>query len=148
MIAVDNPIVIPESHVRHERRRDLRVLRRRHRHRLRARLVALAASRLGAPYVWGATGPWAFDCSGLTQWAYRHIGRHIPRTTWQQRYVGKTVPASQVRRGDLVFSYGDEHVAIYAGHGRVVVAPRTGDVVRREPLAWLPVSRIKRLIRR
>ncbi len=118
----------------------------RERKRLRARVVRWAASRIGMPYVYGASGPRAFDCSGLVVWAYSHIGRALPRTTWVQRSVGVAVSGGY-RRGDLVFAYGDSHVAIYAGHGFVIVAPRAGDVVKREPISWLrPFSHVRRLI--
>jgi cell wall-associated NlpC family hydrolase len=99
------------------------------------------------PYVWGATGPAAFDCSGLVQWSYTRIRRYVPRTTWSQRYAGGPV-RGHLRRGDLVFAYGDSHVAIYAGHGTVIVSPRAGDVVKREPIWMLPVSATRRIIRR
>ena len=136
------------AHAAHHRRRPpLRVRRARHRRHLRARVVAWAASRIGMPYVWGATGPAAFDCSGLVQWSYRRIGRWLPRTTWSQRYAGGAVHGP-LRRGDLVLSYADSHVAIYAGHGTVIVAPHTGDVVKREPLTALAVSGVRRIIRR
>lgn len=118
------------------------------RKRLRARVVRWAASRIGMPYVWGATGPRAFDCSGLVQWAYSHVGRALPRTTSFQRYAGVSV-SGPLRRGDLVLAYGDSHVAIYAGHGMVIVAPHTGTVVQRQPLSWLaPFSHVRRLIHR
>lgn len=65
--------------------------------------VHAALSRLGRPYVWGATGPNQFDCSGLVQWAYAQAGVHLDRTTYQQINEGIPVPRSQVRPGDLVF---------------------------------------------
>jgi cell wall-associated NlpC family hydrolase len=99
------------------------------------------------PYVYGAAGPRAFDCSGLVQWSYTHVGRLLPRTTWGQRLAGVAV-RGPLRRGDLVLAYGDSHVAIYAGHGNVIVAPHSGDVVKREPLSWLPVSAARRIIHR
>lgn len=120
------------------------------RHRKRARVVRTAASRQGFPYVFGAAGPFAFDCSGLVQWVYRaSLSLNLPRTTWLQSSLGKNVLGRRLRRGDLVFAYGDSHVAIYAGHGSVIAAPRAGDVVKREPIAWLrPISSARRLIRR
>lgn len=118
------------------------------RKRLRARVVRWAASRIGTPYVWGATGPRAFDCSGLVQWAYAHVHLLLPRTTSLQRYAGIPV-RGPMHRGDLVLAYGDSHVAIYAGHGTVIVAPHTGTVVQRQPISWLaPFSHVRRLIHR
>ncbi len=67
--------------------------------------VHAALSRLGRPYVWGATGPNQFDCSGLVQWAYAQAGVHLDRTTYQQINEGIPVPRSQVRPGDLVFPH-------------------------------------------
>ncbi len=87
-------------------------------------------------YVWGATGPTTFDCSGLTQWAYAQAGVSIPRTSRQQ-YAGlPKVPLDQLQPGDLVFyANGSDpstihHVALYLGGGKVLHAPHTGDVVR------------------
>ena len=102
-----------------------------------ARAIAAARSRLGAPYVWGAAGPTSFDCSGLTQWAYRQAGLVIPRTSRQQ-YAGLPhVPLDQLAPGDLVFYATDvsnpatiHHVGMYLGAGLSVYAPETGDVVK------------------
>jgi cell wall-associated NlpC family hydrolase len=102
-----------------------------------ARAIAAARSRLGAPYVWGATGPSSFDCSGLTQWAYRQAGLVIPRTSRQQ-YAGLPhVPLDQLAPGDLVFYATDvsdpstiHHVGMYLGGGLSIYAPETGDVVK------------------
>jgi cell wall-associated NlpC family hydrolase len=101
------------------------------------RAIAAARTRLGAPYVWGATGPSAFDCSGLTQWAYRQAGVVIPRTSRQQ-YAGLPhVPLDQLAPGDLVFYATDvnnpatiHHVGMYLGGGLSIYAPETGDVVK------------------
>ena len=67
--------------------------------------VRAALSRLGRPYVWGATGPNQFDCSGLVQWAYAQAGIHLDRTTYQEINDGIPVPRSQVRPGDLIFPH-------------------------------------------
>lgn len=96
----------------------------------RARIVVRAAlSRLGRPYVWGATGPNQFDCSGLVQWAYARAGIHLDRTTYQQIHEGVPVPRSQVRPGDLVFPHPG-HVQIAIGNNLVVEAPYSGASVR------------------
>lgn len=95
--------------------------------------VRAALSRLGRPYVWGATGPDQFDCSGLTQWSYARAGIHLDRTTYQQIYDGIPVPRSQVRAGDLVFPSAG-HVQLAIGNNLVVEAPHAGATVRISPL--------------
>ena len=95
--------------------------------------VRAALSRLGRPYVWGATGPNQFDCSGLVQWAYARAGIHLDRTTYQQINDGLPVPRSQVRPGDLVFPHAG-HVQMAIGNNMVVEAPYSGASVRISPL--------------
>jgi cell wall-associated NlpC family hydrolase len=95
--------------------------------------VRAALSRLGRPYVWGATGPDRFDCSGLVQWAYAQAGVHLDRTTYQQIHDGIPVPRSQVRPGDLVFPHAG-HVQMAIGNNMVVEAPYSGASVRISPL--------------
>jgi peptidoglycan DL-endopeptidase CwlO len=95
--------------------------------------VRAALSRLGSPYVWGATGPDRFDCSGLTQWSYARAGIHLDRTTYQQIYDGIPIPRSQVRPGDLVFPSAG-HVQMAIGNNLVVEAPHSGATVRISPL--------------
>nr|WP_246315218.1 C40 family peptidase [Kineococcus aurantiacus] len=98
--------------------------------------IAAASTRQGAAYVWGATGPATFDCSGLTQWAYAQAGTAIPRTSRQQYAALPKVPLDRLQPGDLVFyaSGADpstiHHVALYLGGGKVLHAPHSGDVVR------------------
>jgi peptidoglycan DL-endopeptidase CwlO len=95
------------------------------------RAVAAAMTRLGDRYVFGATGPTRFDCSGLVAWAYRQAGvstAHYTGTLWNSY---RHIPASQLEPGDLVFFYRDHHhVGIYIGNGLMINAPHTGDVVR------------------
>ncbi|HEX5256400.1 MAG TPA: C40 family peptidase [Mycobacterium sp.] len=91
--------------------------------------VRAALSRLGRPYVWGATGPDQFDCSGLAQWSYAQAGIHLDRTTYQQINDGIPVPRSQVRPGDLVFPHAG-HVQLAIGNNLVVEAPYSGASVR------------------
>jgi peptidoglycan DL-endopeptidase CwlO len=95
--------------------------------------VRAALSRLGRPYVWGATGPDRFDCSGLTQWSYARAGIRLHRTTYQQIHDGIPVPRSQVRPGDLVFPYAG-HVQMAIGNNLVVEAPHAGARVQISPL--------------
>ncbi|MBV7668230.1 C40 family peptidase [Streptomyces halstedii] len=111
-------------------------------------LAALNAARqaLGRPYVWGANGPAAFDCSGLTQWAYAQAGVSLPRTSQEQRHAGRVVPLSQARPGDLVAYRADaSHIAMYAGNGQVIHAPHPGAPVRYDPVGMLPVSSVTRV---
>jgi peptidoglycan DL-endopeptidase CwlO len=98
-----------------------------------ATAVRAALSRLGRPYVWGATGPDQFDCSGLVQWAYAQAGIHLDRTTYQQINDGIPVSRSQVRPGDLVFPHAG-HVQMAIGNNLVVEAPYSGASVRISPL--------------
>ncbi|QYN16903.1 C40 family peptidase [Amycolatopsis sp. DSM 110486] len=97
--------------------------------------VDAALSRLGDAYVWGATGPSTFDCSGLMQWAYRQAGITLPRSSREQSTFGTPIPRSQLQPGDLVFYYTPvSHVGMYIGEGKMVHAPTTGDVVKISPL--------------
>ena len=97
-------------------------------------VVEEARKHLGKPYVWGATGPNSFDCSGLTQYSYRQaLGIEIGRTTYDQIKSGMEVSRSELQPGDLVFTSAD-HVQIYAGNGMIIHAPHSGDVVKEVPL--------------
>jgi cell wall-associated NlpC family hydrolase len=91
--------------------------------------VRAALSRLGRPYVWGATGPDRFDCSGLVQWAYAQAGVRLHRTTYEQIHAGVPVARSEVRPGDLVFPHTG-HVQLAIGNGMVVEAPQPGATVQ------------------
>ncbi|WP_410568911.1 NlpC/P60 family protein [Amycolatopsis sp. cmx-4-61] len=94
-----------------------------------------ALSKLGSAYVYGATGPSTFDCSGLTMWAYKQAGITLPRTSREQSTFGAAVPRDQLQPGDLVFYYSPvSHVGMYIGDGKMVHAPDTGDVVKISPL--------------
>ncbi|TWV53522.1 hypothetical protein FRZ03_10375 [Streptomyces misionensis] len=94
-----------------------------------------AQSQIGKPYVYGATGPSSFDCSGLTSWAYAQADVSIPRTSEAQSGIGTRLTRSQLQVGDLVFFFNDlHHVGLYAGNGQILHAPRTGTVVRYESM--------------
>ncbi|MHA5048495.1 C40 family peptidase [Streptomyces sp. SD15] len=101
---------------------------------------AAAQSVIGSPYVYGASGPSSFDCSGLTSWAYAQAGMAIPRTSQAQANAGTRIYSqSDLQVGDLVIFYGDQHhVGFYAGNGQVLHAPRTGTVVRYESINNMP----------
>ncbi|MFJ3515248.1 NlpC/P60 family protein [Streptomyces sp. NPDC090131] len=104
-----------------------------------ARAVAFAHSAIGKPYVWGATGPGSFDCSGLTQAAWRSAGVSLPRTTYTQINAGRRVSRDQLAPGDLVFFYsGVTHVGLYIGNGQMIHAPRPGSTVRSAPIDSMP----------
>ena len=99
--------------------------------------VKWARSRAGDPYRTGGTGPHAFDCSGLTRWAFARVGRSLPHSSSAQ--VAKTHRVSRENRrpGDLVFFYGYGgvyHVSIYAGNNQIWHASRTGTPVKRDPI--------------
>lgn len=97
--------------------------------------VQAAISRIGDPYVWGATGPNQFDCSGLMLWAYQQAGRTIPRTSEAQLAGGTPVGRDQLKPGDLVIYYpGATHVGMYVGEGYVVHASTFGVPVAVVPL--------------
>jgi peptidoglycan DL-endopeptidase CwlO len=96
-----------------------------------------ALTRVGSPYVWGAAGPNAFDCSGLVVWAYAQIGISLPHYTGNQWNSGVHVSRSQLQPGDLVFFFPDiGHVGIYVGNGMMVDAPTYGVPVHVEPIYW------------
>ncbi|MFD7558528.1 MULTISPECIES: NlpC/P60 family protein [unclassified Streptomyces] len=104
-----------------------------------ARAVAFAYGAIGKPYVWGATGPGSFDCSGLTQAAWRSAGVSLPRTTYTQINAGQRVSRDQLAPGDLVFFYsGVTHVGLYIGNGQMIHAPRPGSTVRIAPVDSMP----------
>ncbi|MFF8025868.1 NlpC/P60 family protein [Streptomyces sp. NPDC007896] len=106
-----------------------------------AEAVAYAYGKLGSPYVWGATGPDAFDCSGLAQAAYRAAGISLPRTTYAQINAGRRVSRSELLPGDLVFFYsGISHVGIYVGNGQMIHAPNPSAPVRLAPVDEMPFA--------
>ncbi|MBV9026368.1 MAG: C40 family peptidase [Streptomycetaceae bacterium] len=106
-----------------------------------AKAVAFAFKQLGKAYVWGATGPDAYDCSGLAQAAWAAAGVALPRTTYSQINAGIHVPESQLQPGDLVFFYsGISHVGIYIGDDEIIHAPRPGAPIRIASLSEMPFA--------
>ena len=106
-----------------------------------ATVLAAAKSKLGDPYLWGGTGPDAYDCSGLTQFAYGSAGIALPRVAADQWNVGRQVGLGELLPGDLLFWATDptdastiHHVAIYIGGGMMIAAPHTGDFVKVQPV--------------
>jgi cell wall-associated NlpC family hydrolase len=111
--------------------------------------MRIAVAQKGKPYVYGASGPGAYDCSGLTSYVFHHAGfRAMPRTASAQAHFVRRIHRSRMHRGDLIFFYGSGgvyHVGLYAGrvHGRRLVlhAPYPGQRVKTEALwtnAWFP----------
>jgi cell wall-associated NlpC family hydrolase len=97
--------------------------------------LAAAESRIGDPYVWGAAGPNAFDCSGLVMWAYAQVGVSLPHFSGAQYSDTTHIPMSDLQPGDLVFfSDPGEHVAMYVGNGEIIEAPHSGSVVHIVPM--------------
>ena len=94
--------------------------------------VGIAYSLIGKPYVWGASGPKAFDCSGLVMYVFGKCGVSLPHYTGSQFSMGSSVSQSDLRPGDAVFfnTYGSvSHVGIYIGNGQFIHAPSTGYTV-------------------
>ena len=103
--------------------------------------VGAALSKLGSPYSWGATGPSAFDCSGLMYWAYQQQGKTIPRTSQAQLAGGTSVALSDLQPGDIIGYYpGTTHVGMYIGNGQVVHASDYGIPVQVVPFDSMPIS--------
>lgn len=99
--------------------------------RIRAMKVALA--QRGDPYRYGATGPGSFDCSGLTMFSYKQVGRTIPRTTDQQKAGLRGIAQRDKARGDIIiFTNGGDayHAGIYIGNNQIVHASRSGTPVK------------------
>ncbi|MGW5784391.1 NlpC/P60 family protein [Streptomyces sp. NPDC003757] len=110
--------------------------------------IAFARAQIGKPYVWGATGPGSYDCSGLTQAAWKAAGVSLPRVTYDQVDAGTTVPVSQAQPGDLVFFYDDiSHVGLYIGDGMMIHAPKPGAYVREESIFYDGESSIHSVVR-
>ncbi|MFE4395653.1 MULTISPECIES: C40 family peptidase [Streptomycetaceae] len=113
-----------------------------------AAALSAAASKIGSPYVWGATGPGSFDCSGLMVWAYNQAGVSLPRTSQAQASAGTRLGTdlSKAQPGDLLIFYTDaHHVGIYAGNGQVLHAPKPGASVRYEAVTNMPLTGIVRV---
>ncbi|NBE53444.1 C40 family peptidase [Streptomyces boluensis] len=109
------------------------------------KVIAFAEAQIGKPYVWGAVGPDSYDCSGLTQDAWKTAGISLPRTTWDQVKVGTTVKTADAEPGDLVFFYDDiSHVGIYIGGGKMIHAPKPGANVRTESIYYMPIHSVVR----
>lgn len=110
-----------------------------------ATAVDFALAQIGKPYVWGATGPSSYDCSGLTSAAWAAAGHPIPRTS-QAQWQGLTrVSRTSAQAGDLIIYYSDAtHVGMYIGGGQIVHAPRPGRTITTAPAASMPILGVVR----
>jgi peptidoglycan DL-endopeptidase CwlO len=108
--------------------------------------VKTAYAQLGDPYVYGASGPSAFDCSGLTMYSWAAAGVYLPHSSSAQYGYGRHVSRSELQPGDLVFFYSPiSHVGIYIGGGRIIHAPYPGRSVEIAPISEMPYSGATRL---
>jgi peptidoglycan DL-endopeptidase CwlO len=106
-----------------------------------------ALTRRGYPYVWGAAGPYAFDCSGLVVWAYAKIGISLMHYTGDLWNEGEHISRSELQPGDLVFFFADlGHVGIYVGNGLMVDAPTYGQPVQVQPVFWSAYAGAVRIV--
>jgi cell wall-associated NlpC family hydrolase len=113
---------------------------------LGAKALAAAQTRLGMPYQWGATGPNAFDCSGLTSWAFQQVGITLPRTSAAQSTFGTAVSKDDLQPGDLVFFYSPvSHVGIYMGDGKILHASESGEPVKISDISSFPFHNARRI---
>ncbi|MER7460387.1 NlpC/P60 family protein [Micromonospora sp. NPDC126480] len=107
--------------------------------------IRTACEQIGDPYVWGADGPNSFDCSGLTQYAYKAAGIYLTHHTGNQWNEGKAIARADARPGDLVFFRSDlSHVGLYIGNDKMVHAPRTGKDVTVASINNMPVAGFRR----
>lgn len=112
-----------------------------------AAAISAVKSALGSPYVYGATGPDSFDCSGLMQWAYAKAGVSLPRTSEEQAYAGTNIGTdiANAQPGDLIVYFSDmHHIGMYVGGGQIIHAPHTGAVVHYESATVMPIVKIVR----
>ncbi|MFD9465182.1 NlpC/P60 family protein [Streptomyces sp. NPDC060027] len=113
-----------------------------------AKALTFVRTQIGKPYVWGATGPDSYDCSGLTQAAWKAAGVSLPRVTYDQVKAGTTVSLADAQPGDLVFFYDDiSHVGLYIGNGMMIHAPKPGAYVREESIYYDGTSAIHSVVR-
>lgn len=130
----------------HQRLVTLRVMRK---------LVRTAKSKIGKPYVWGAAGPNAFDCSGFVDYTYRQIGRDFPGriTTWTARRLGRSVRHEKLQAGDMIINNYGQHMSLYVGDGVAIESPHSGAYVRYSPVSQeryglVDIRRVLRTLRK
>jgi peptidoglycan DL-endopeptidase CwlO len=103
---------------------------------LGAQALKWAMTQIGKPYVWGAAGPDAYDCSGLVMWAYAHVGISLMHFTGDQWGEGEHIPTSELAPGDLLFFYNLGHVGLFIGNNLMVDAPSAGQDVMVQEIPW------------
>ncbi len=104
-------------------------------------VVDAGATKLGAPYVYSAAGPYAFDCSGFTRWAWMQLGVELPHNSGAQWAAVRHIPLDQLEPGDLIFEWGfgggqPDHVGLYVGDGMMIHSPNSSSVVRYDSINW------------
>ena len=108
--------------------------------------IRVACQQVGDPYVWGANGPNAFDCSGLTQYAYKAAGISLTHFTGAQWNEGRPVSRADARPGDLIFFFSDlHHMGLYLGNNLMVHAPRAGKPVNVLSINYMPIAGFRRV---
>ncbi|MFC9927690.1 NlpC/P60 family protein [Streptomyces sp. NPDC127190] len=113
-----------------------------------AKAIAFARAQLGKPCVWGATGPDSYDCSSLTQAAWKAAGVTLPRAAHQQALAGAPITLDAIEPGDLVLFFDDDrHVGLYTGDGMMVHAPGPGSSIREESVLGAGETAIHRIVR-
>ncbi len=104
-------------------------------------VVDAGAAKLGAPYVYSASGPYAFDCSGFTRWAWMQLGIELPHNSGAQWAAVEHISLDHLEPGDLIFDWGfgggePDHVGIYVGDGMMIHSPNSSSVVRYDSINW------------
>jgi len=104
-------------------------------------VVDAGATKLGTPYVYAAAGPYAFDCSGFTWWAWMQLGVELPHYSGAQWAAVQHISLDQLEPGDLIFDWGfsggdPDHVGLYVGDGMMIHAPNSSSVVRYDSINW------------
>jgi cell wall-associated NlpC family hydrolase len=104
-------------------------------------VVDAGETKLGAPYVYSAGGPYAFDCSGFTRWAWMQLGVELPHNSGAQWAAVERIALDQLEPGDLVFNWGfrggqPDHVGLYVGDGMMIHSPNSSGVVRYDSINW------------
>lgn len=108
-------------------------------------VIQAALSRIGSPYSWGASGPNAFDCSGLVMWSFQQAGISLPHSSQALAAGGQPVDLSQMQPGDVVTYYSDaSHVGLYIGDGMMVHASTYGTPVKVAPVGNAPIYNVRR----
>ncbi|MFF3332462.1 NlpC/P60 family protein [Streptomyces sp. NPDC002888] len=112
-----------------------------------ARALDFTRAQIGKPCVWGANGPTSYDCSSLTQAAWRAAGVALPRSAQEQALTGTAIPLTDLQVGDLVFFHGASHVGLYAGNGMMIHAPSPGAYIREESVLYAGESAVLGAVR-